>query len=116
MESTVDRIKRILKERGIPVSHFERACGFANGYLSQLRKGTMPAERLLKSAEFLELSPEYLLTGEDPHYQGIDPSVLQIAQALQESGVLADSLMGLTPEDAKRVADFADALKKTYKD
>ena len=115
METTVDRIKRILKERGIPVAHFERACGFANGYLSQLRKGSLPDDRLRRAAEFLELPAEFLSTGEFPQHAGYDPAVLEIAQKMKEGGVLASSFDGLAPEDMQRVADFAEALKRTYK-
>lgn len=116
METTVDRIKRICKERSYPIAHLERACGFANGYISQLRKGTLPDDRLRKVAEILELSPEYLSTGEDPHYEGYDPEVLKIAQAMKENGILASAMTGLKAEDMQRVADFALALKSTYRE
>lgn len=36
--NTVDRIKAICKERKIPISRLEKACGFANGYIGQLKK------------------------------------------------------------------------------
>lgn len=36
--NTVDRIKEICKERRIPLSRLEKACGFANGYIGQLKK------------------------------------------------------------------------------
>ena len=48
----VDRIKAICKERKIAISRLERECGFSNAYISQLRKGTLPADRLLAISEF----------------------------------------------------------------
>lgn len=63
--NTVERIKSICKERKIAISTLEKSCGFANGYIGQLRKGTVPDDRLKKIAEFLNLSIEFLMTGED---------------------------------------------------
>lgn len=34
----VGRIKEICKERKIPISKFERWCGFSNGYIRNLKK------------------------------------------------------------------------------
>ena len=62
---TVDRIKSICKERKIAISRLERECGFSNAYISQLRKGTLPADRLLAISEFLGVSMYYLMTGKD---------------------------------------------------
>lgn len=63
--NTVERIKAICKERKIAISTLEKACGFANGYIGQLRKGTVPDDRLKKIADFLNLSVDFLMTGED---------------------------------------------------
>ena len=51
--NTVERVISICKERGIPLSHIERDLGFANGYLGQLRKGTLPNDRLTRIADYL---------------------------------------------------------------
>lgn len=53
--STVERVKKICKERRIPISKLEKSCGFANGYIGQLRKGSIPADRLAKIAAYLEM-------------------------------------------------------------
>lgn len=58
--NTVEFLKSILKERHIPMSRIERDLGFANGYIGQLRKGTFPYDRLVKIADYLEVSPDYL--------------------------------------------------------
>lgn len=59
--NTVERIKQICKERKIPISKLERDCGFSNGYIGQLRKGTVPDDRLLIISKYLNVSIEYLL-------------------------------------------------------
>lgn len=63
--NTVERLKSILKERKIAVSKLERECGFANGYISQLRKGSIPDDRLKIIADYLNVSSYYLTTGEE---------------------------------------------------
>lgn len=63
--NTVERLKSILKERKIAVSKLERECGFANGYISQLRKGSIPDDRLKIIADYLKVSSYYLTTGEE---------------------------------------------------
>ena len=63
--NTVERIKSICKERKIAISTLEKECGFSNGYIGQLKKGSMPDDRLRKVAEFLGFSVEYLMTGEE---------------------------------------------------
>ena len=58
--NSVERVKAICKERHIPIYKLEKDCGFANGYIGQLRKGTFPSDRLYIIAEYLGVSPEYL--------------------------------------------------------
>ena len=62
--TSVERVKCICKERRIPISKLEKELGFSNGYISQLKKGIFPADRLKKIADYLEVSIDYLMTGE----------------------------------------------------
>ena len=61
--NAVERVKAICKERKIPISKLEADCGFANGYIGQLRKGTFPNDRLLVISEYLNVSDQFLSTG-----------------------------------------------------
>ncbi len=61
----VERVKALCKERKIPISKLEKDLGFANGYIGQLRKGVLPADRLLQVAEYLDVSTEFLMTGNE---------------------------------------------------
>ena len=63
--NSVERVKKICKERKIAISKLEKDLGFSNGYIGQLKKGVFPDDRLRKIAEYLKLSPEYLSTGEE---------------------------------------------------
>ena len=63
--TSVDRVKKICKDRKIPISKLEKDLGFANGYVGQLRKGVFPDDRLVSIAAYLGLSADYLLYGEE---------------------------------------------------
>lgn len=65
--TTVERLKKLLKERDIPISRLEKDCGFANGYISQLRKGTIPDNRLKKISEYLNISVAELMGVDTPN-------------------------------------------------
>lgn len=63
--NTVERVKSICKERKIPISKLERDLNFGNAYIAGLKKGSIPDDRLRLIAEYLELSVEFLMTGEN---------------------------------------------------
>lgn len=62
--NSVQRVRSILKQRGIAVYKMEKDLGFGNGYISQLRKGVFPDDRLVMIANYLDL-PVSFLTGEE---------------------------------------------------
>lgn len=70
--NAVERVKAICKERKIPISKLESDCGFANGYIGQLRKGVFPDDRILKISEYLNVSVDYLMTGTEKRYSEED--------------------------------------------
>lgn len=63
--NSVERVKAICKERKIPIYKLESDLDFSNGYIGQLRKGVFPADRLLKIANYLGVTTDYLMTGDD---------------------------------------------------
>jgi transcriptional regulator with XRE-family HTH domain len=118
----VERIKSICKERKIPISRLERACGFSNGYIGQLRKGTMPAERLEKVAEFLGVDARYLLTGEEIVYFPAESqseeeaddliSLLKELRDRREMRMLFKLARGATKEEVEQAVKIIEALRK----
>ena len=64
--NSVERVKDLCKGRKIPISKLEKDLGFSNGYIGQLRKGVFPSDRLVLIANYLNVSPDYLMTGETP--------------------------------------------------
>lgn len=115
--NSVERVKTICKERKIPISKVERDLGYANGYIGQLKKGVFPADRLQDIAEYLGVSSEYLLNGdekeENKYY--INEETAEMAQALfenQDLRVLFDAAKDASPEDLKTTYDMLMALKR----
>lgn len=68
----VERIKELCKQRKIPLYRLEKDLGFANAYISGLKKGYMPPDRLSAVARYLGVSESYLTTGIDSVHERID--------------------------------------------
>ena len=66
--TSVERIRMILDERKISYARVEKDLGFSNGYIGQLKR-TIPDDRLYKIAKYLNVSPVYLITGEEPEQE-----------------------------------------------
>lgn len=117
--NSVERVKAICKERGIPLSHLEKACGFANAYISQLKKGTFPEDRLRKIADYLGLSPEYLATGTEPEGYYLNEATAKAAQELFENPdlrFLFDAARDSRPEDLRMAAEMLRRFKNSNSD
>ena len=65
MFSSVEYIREICKQRNIPISTLESGCGFANGYLNPKKLKKLPYDRAVQIGEYLGISVEFLLTGEE---------------------------------------------------
>ncbi len=61
----VERVQQICKEQSIAISKMEKELGFSNGYIRSLRKGLFPYDRLMAISNYLNVSPEYIMTGKD---------------------------------------------------
>ena len=116
--NSVDRVKQICKDRKIPISKLERDLGFSNGYIGQLKKGTFPDDRLTAIANYLRVSPDYLMTG-DSHEESskyyINEETAQMAQEIfenKELRLLFSAARGASPEDLKTTHDLLVALKR----
>ena len=63
--NSVERVKSICKNRKIPISKLEKDLGFSNGYIGQLRKGVFPDDRLGRIADYLGVTVDYLMNGDE---------------------------------------------------
>ena len=109
--NAVERVKTICKERKIPISKVESDCGFSNGYIGQLRKGVFPDDRILKIAEYLNVSVDYLMTGKDMEFTiemaEIDGQLIMMDKILKEYAI---KLCNLSKEDKNYVMSMIDRL------
>ena len=111
--NAVERVKSICKERKIPISKLEADCGFANAYISQLRKGTFPNDRLTIIASYLDV-PERLIThGEIENISKetakLDGKLMYLSSEVKEYALKMDKL---SEEDKKYVFDMIDRFGK----
>ena len=66
MEKNIDRVRRVIEEKGLSVRGFESAIGASNGTISKAmsRSGDIGSDLLSKIVHtYTDLSPEWLLTG-----------------------------------------------------
>lgn len=61
--NAVERVKAMCKKQKIPISKLENDLGFGNAYISSLKNGSFPSERLKPIADYLNTSIEYIATG-----------------------------------------------------
>ncbi len=104
---SVELVRKICKEKKIPISKLERDLGYSNGYIGQLRKGVFPTNRLVEIAQYLSVSVDYLLgteTEKAPTQEGereiINPDIRMIARAGQK----------MTPEQAENLRKYAQFM------
>ena len=120
--NSVERVKAICKERKIPISKLENDLTFSNGYIGQLRKGVFPADRLVKIANYLDVSVDYLLTGEekkpisaDERNQELNDEQLKVAYFRGADPSLTKEDLDAMWADAKNFRDFILEKKRREK-
>lgn len=108
--NAVERVKAICKERKIPISKLESDLGFGNAYISGLKKGSFPNNRLEKIAEYLDISSYYLSTGEESIEETatLDARLTELDNRLKEYML---KLNQLSEEKQECVMKLIDLLK-----
>ena len=104
--NAVERVKAICKERKIPISKLESDCGFANGYIGQLRKGTFPNDRLLKISDYLNIPIDYILD---------DGTVIEYQHKGKEHAELLRMYEMLTSDEREQILNTMKLFLKNKK-
>lgn len=113
---SVELVKKLCKERKIPISRLEKDCGFSNGYIRKLQEGKFPSDRLLIIAEYLNLSASYLMTGEEKEDSTgyyLNDETAKLAQEMYEDEdmrSLFDMKRNMPPERFKAHMEFMKNL------
>lgn len=81
--NSVEKVKQLCKERKIPISRLEKDLGFANGYIGQLRKGTFPDDRLLKIADYLNISASYIMGSDETQTGTADRNTISVPKEVK---------------------------------
>ena len=109
--NAVERVKTICKERKIPISKLESDCGFANGYIGQLRKGVFPDDRILKIAEYLNVSVDYLMKGKEMEFTAEMAEIdLELSKMKEMTKLYALKLSKLSKRDQDTIMSLIDRM------
>lgn len=117
MFNSVQYVRKICKERKIPVSQLERACGFANGYLNPKKMAKISYDRAVLIADFLGLSAEEILNGPDKNKMLLvndDEELTEYIQMLKtrpECRMLFQLSRNATKEDVEAAVRIIEALR-----
>lgn len=115
--NSVDKVKSICKERKIPISKLEKDLGFSNGYISQLKKGVFPADRLIAISDYLNVSI-FDLTGGDKQELAADAltklqgNMSKQAETFEEIRDLQIDLLNATLDQLKEALAGLDTGSK----
>lgn len=115
--NSVDYVKKVCSDRGLPISKLERDLGFSNAYISGLKKGKFPADRLYMIAEYLDIPAEKIMypdreTKKKEYYTN---ETAEIAQAIFDSDelrLLFHAAADADPEDIQTAYQMLIALKR----
>ena len=98
--NSVDKVKNLCRENKVAISKLERDLGFANGYISQLRKGVFPTDRAVAIANYFNVPLGYI-TGESEQKEKPTESKL---------GELIPGYDSLSEENKVRAREYIEML------
>lgn len=116
--NTYERIKEIAKKKKVSIYKIETDLGLSNGSIHKWAKHTPIADKINAVADYLGVSANYLMYGEemeeDPKYY-LNPETARIAQEIFENSemrALFDAASDIAPENLQLVYQMVLALKK----
>lgn len=108
--TTLERIKdECRKKKNISITTLEKELGYSNGSLAKAKD--IPSSRIYEISKFLDVSVEYLLSGEENETENyyLNDEARENAQFLFENPeykVLFDASRKVKPEDIEFVAEM----------
>lgn len=111
--NAVERVKTLCKKNGIAVSKLEKDLGFGNAYISGLKKGVLPNDRLEKIADYLNVSSHYLSTGKEKETEL--PDQMDLWNTIKKDKDMLNALekyIFLSYEKKKHIIDMINLLSE----
>lgn len=112
-----ENVREAAKEKGYSINRLEKELGFARSYIGKFKTITPSIDKIQKIADFLDVTTDYLMTGEekeaDRYY--INDETAQVAQEIfenKELRALFDVQRGMSAEDLQALHGMALALKR----
>lgn len=126
MSELYHRIDLLCQQKGVTITDMCRLSGASRGSLTDLKMGrinTLKAETMKKIADYLEVSVDYLLTGEGAKaraakaeaYVNGDAELNDFLETLknrEECRMLFSLAKGATKEDVMRAVAIIEALRR----
>ena len=122
MDTTVQKILDLVKERGLSVRQFEASSGIPTGSVQAWKSGrySPSGTSLQKIADYFDVSVDYLLGNTDDKQRkpGPDPSSANISVPKEYADVVvafAGGVKDLSQEDIDSVIEFIEFKKNKAK-
>ena len=115
METGIDYVRLLCKERNISISKLEKDLGFSNGYLNPKKLKKVPYDRAVMIADYLKGDINRILGSNVETGYYINPETAAIAQDIfenKELRLLFDAARDADPEDLETVHSMLLALKR----
>ena len=117
-----ENIRDIAKTKGVSINRLEKELGFARSSINKFNKNTPSVEKLQQIAEYLNVTVDYLVSGEEnvekeKYY--LNDETAKAAQEIFENKdlrVLFDAARDASPEDLKTTYNMLMALKRKERD
>lgn len=113
-----ENVKNAAKAKGYSINRLEKELGFSRSYILKFKTITPSAEKIQKIADFLGVSAEYLMTGEEKDNEEryyTNDETAQVAQEIfenKELRALFDVQKDMAPDDLRALHNMALALKR----
>ena len=111
--------EQLLQEKGLTAYQVCRDLNIAQSTISnwQNRRNIVGSELALRLAKYLDVSVDYLLTGnEKTRYYANDESTINAQKLVHKYRTLLDSAEGNPPENIKLAEDMLQKMKGTNPD
>lgn len=109
--TTLENIKKICREKkNISITTLEQELGYSNGSLSKAKD--IPSSRIAEISKYLDVSMEYLMTGEETRFT-VEQAKIDVQLARQQKRIKEYMLKfaNLSEEKRNQIMSLIDMLE-----